>query len=193
MQSSQIPEQNKEDNILNAIDTHLFYIINRDAQNFIFDIIMPLISDEKSWYPLILAGLIYVFYKDYKRASIFLLTVLLALGISEHLTSNFFKPFLGRLRPCNALEGINLLAGCSGSFSLPSAHASNVAAISTVVCYEYRKLIIYMAVVVILVCYSRIYLGVHYPFDVLMGMFGGVVYGLTTIGIKEALLKLKKS
>ncbi len=182
----------KGDNILNTIDTHLFYFINRDAQNVFFDVLMPLISDEKSWYPFILAGIIYVFYKDYKRASIFLLTVLLALGISEHLTSNFFKPFWGRLRPCNALEGVHLLVGCSDSFSLPSAHASNVAAISTVVCYEYRKLIIYMAVVVLLVCYSRIYLGVHYPFDVFIGMFSGVVYGMTTIGIKETLLKLKK-
>ncbi|MEE9164742.1 MAG: phosphatase PAP2 family protein [Nitrospinota bacterium] len=150
---------------------------------------MPLISDEKPWYPLILAGFIYVFYKDRKKASIVFLMVLLALGISEYLTSNFFKPFLGRLRPCNALKGVHLLVGCSDSFSLPSAHAANAAAISTVVCYEYRKLIIYMTLVVILVCYSRVYLGVHYPFDVLMGMITGVVYGLTVVGIKKGLLK----
>ncbi len=154
---------------------------------------MPLISDEKSWYPFILAGFIYVFYKDRKKASTVFLMVLLALGISEYLTSNFFKPFLGRLRPCNTLEGVHLLVGCSDSFSLPSAHAANAAAISTVVSYEYRKLIIYMAVVVLLVCYSRIYLGVHYPFDVLMGMLSGVVYGLTVVGVKNSLFKLKKS
>ena len=153
---------------------------------------MPLISDEKSWYPFILGGFIYVFYKDRKKASIFLLMALLALGISEHLTSNFFKPFFGRLRPCNALEGVHLLVGCSDSFSLPSAHASNAAAISTVVCYEYRKLIIYMALAVLLVCYSRVYLGVHYPFDVLMGMLSGIVYGLTIVGIKKRLLIMER-
>mgnify|MGYP001989737318 FL=1 len=152
---------------------------------------MPMISNKKFWYPFILAGFIYVFYKDRKKASIVFLMLLLALGISEHLTSNFFKPFFGRLRPCNALEGVHLLVGCSDSFSLPSAHASNTATISTVVCHEYRKLIIYMALLVLLVSYSRIYLGVHYPFDVLMGMFSGVIYGMTTVGIKNLLFKFK--
>ena len=174
---------------MNAIDTYLFYFINRDAQNLFFDILMPLISNKKFWYPFILAGFVYFFIKDRKKASTVFLMVLLALGISEHLTSNFFKPFIGRLRPCNALEGVHLLAGCSDSFSLPSAHAANSAAISTVVCYEYRKLIFYMAFVVFLVCYSRVYLGVHYPFDVLMGMLSGAVYGLTVVGIKKGLLK----
>ncbi len=46
-----------------------------------------------------------------------------------------------------------------------------------------------MAVVVILICYSRVYLGVHYRFDVLMGMITGVIYGLTYVGIKKELLK----
>jgi undecaprenyl-diphosphatase len=50
-----------------------------------------------------------------------------------------------------------------------------------------------MAFVVILVCYSRVYLGVHYPLDVLMGMFSGAVYGLTVVRIKNSLFKLKKS
>ena len=178
---------------MNAIDTYLFFFINRDAQNVFFDILMPLISNKKFWYPFILAGFVYFFIKDRKKASTVFLMVLLALGISEHLTSNFFKPFLGRLRPCNALEGVHLLVGCSDSFSFPSAHASNAAAISTVVCYEYRKLIIYMALAVLLVCYSRVYLGVHYPLDVLMGMFSGAVYGLTVVRIKNSLFKLKKS
>ena len=180
-----IINRTREDTILNAIDTHLFYFFNRDTQNVFFDILMPLVSDEKSWYPLILAGIIYVFYKDYKKASIFLLMVLLALGISDFLTGHFFKPLFGRLRPCNALEDVRLLVGCSDSFSLPSAHASNVSAIGTVVCYEHRKLIIYMALVVLLVCYSRIYMGVHYPFDVFIGMLGGIAYGMTVVGIKK--------
>ena len=153
---------------------------------------MPIISDEKSWYPLIFLGLIYFFYKDYKKASLLVLMLLLALGISDFLTGHFLKPIIARLRPCHALQGVHLLVGCSDSFSLPSAHAANSAAISTVICYEYRKMIIPMAIVVLLVCYSRVYLGVHYPFDVLMGMISGVAYGLMVAEGKKGLLRYKK-
>lgn len=154
---------------------------------------MPYISWPKFWYPLIALGLGYAFYKDKRKAAYLLLMLLVALGISDLMTSHVLKNILGRLRPCHTLEGVHLLAGCSDSFSLPSSHASNSAAMSTVAFYEHRKLLFPLVFLILLIAYSRVYLGVHYPFDVLLGMITGIGYGFAVVGMKKGLLGLKKS
>lgn len=79
-------------------------------------------------------------------------------------------------RPCHALEGVRLLVASCGRNSFPSNHAINMAAVATWLGWHYRVLIAPMAVLAMLVGISRIYVGVHYPGDVLSGWIWGIFF-----------------
>ena len=101
-------------------------------------------------------------------------------------TSNLFKASFKRLRPCHTDEIANLcrLVGnrCGGLYSYFSAHAANSVAIVVFFSLALKfksKFIVYLLFIwAILVGYSRIYIGVHFPLDILTGMFFGIIYGL---------------
>ncbi|MEW6110220.1 MAG: glycosyltransferase family 39 protein [Nitrospirota bacterium] len=99
-----------------------------------------------------------------------LFSVALADG-SGHVLKDIFE----RQRPCNTLENINLLVGCGRSFSMPSNHASNAFAFAMTFWFLRKNMASYILIFFAsLVGLSRVYVGVHYPFDVLAGAFLGI-------------------
>ncbi len=116
-------------------------------------------------------------------------TGILALFLSDQLSSHFLKPLLSRVRPCHVLSGVHLLVGCPHSYSLPSSHAANCFSIATLFSLEYRKVVLPLMGVALLISYSRIYVGVHYPFDVLSGALLGSICGGFTWMMKNRVLK----
>jgi membrane-associated phospholipid phosphatase len=82
------------------------------------------------------------------------------------------------------LDGVRLLVGCSDSFSFPSGHATNAFALAAFFATYYRRRAVLLFVMAALVGYSRIYVGVHYPLDVLGGAFLGVTFGLA-VGVSS--------
>ena len=88
-----------------------------------------------------------------------------------------------RLRPCNALDQVQLLVGCSSSFSLPSSHAANFGAAAFHLSWFYPRFAPLLIVLALLVGYSRVYVGVHYPFDVLLGLAVGLLATLAVQGL----------
>lgn len=102
-----------------------------------------------------------------------ILMVLLADGSATVLRSLFH-----RTRPCHVLSGVRLLVGCTDSFSFPSNSAANVFALGAVVAIFYRKLAAPVFVAAVLVGYSRVYVGVHYPLDVFGGAVLGIAWGI---------------
>ena len=107
----------------------------------------------------------------------------------------FLKPYFSRLRPSHEiLEHINLLVPKGGKWSMPSNHASNMFALATIISYFYsnQKLKIYFFAVII--SFSRVYVGVHYPLDVIAGSLIGctISWTIITIWIKIKLTELKK-
>lgn len=150
-------------------------------QNSLFDRIMPVITDIHYWKILILIVWLALIVKGGKKGRIAAILVIIVVGLSDLLIAQAIKPVVARVRPCNVLPHVHLLVGCGGmeSYSFPSSHASNIFAAASFLGYKYKRLIPVFISIAFLVAYSRVYVGVHYPFDVL----GGAVVGVICAGI----------
>ena len=165
------------------IDTSVFYILNNKATNVVFDFLMPILTNLDYWkIPLaVMVVLLAIFGKRKGRMAVVLLV--LGVALSDQISSTVVKPLVGRIRPCNVLENVRLLVNCTKSLSFPSGHATNMFTGTLILSSVYRKLQIPLIIIAILVAYSRIYVGVHYPLDVLIGSFLGILCALITISI----------
>ncbi|TAL25655.1 MAG: phosphatase PAP2 family protein, partial [Nitrospirae bacterium] len=118
---------------LSELDASLFSYINRDLQNSIFDMAMPVITDKYYFLILILMG--WLLIRDRKSAFIPIALTVVSVALSDW-TSNIIKYIVERQRPCHVLEAVNLLVGCTDSFSMPSSHAANSSAIIFALSYR---------------------------------------------------------
>jgi undecaprenyl-diphosphatase len=160
---------------LYGIDRAIFILINQTLSNPLFDFIMPYITELDYWrIPIFLAWLSLIIFGG-KKGRIVALLVVIILTASDQLSSAVIKPWVNRLRPCFALNNVRLLIDQSRSFSFPSSHAANNAAMATLFSVQYKRYTIIFISIALLVSYSRIYVGVHYPSDVLGGIFIGIL------------------
>lgn len=167
---------------LTDLDRRLLLAINQ-AHSSALDAVMVFASNRYVWFPvygLLIAGLIYGF----RRRALFLLPLLIAaVALADGITSRLFKPFFGRLRPCHDAELAELLRlpdGCGGQFGFLSSHAANSVALAVFLAlvlpagrYRVGKALVFAWAG--LLSYSRIYLGAHYPTDVLGGAAVGAL------------------
>jgi undecaprenyl-diphosphatase len=144
------------------------------------DPVMFLITKTIFWLPLYLF-LLYLVIKNYKKDSwIVLLGIALAILLADQITASIMKPFFERLRPSRepSLQGlVHLVNGYTGGkYGFASSHAANTFATAlffwTIFKNKYRWMWI-LFVWAVVMTYSRIYLGVHYPGDIIVGMLVG--------------------
>ena len=177
---------------LQKIDEFFFRLINSTGWEEM-DGMMILISSKWFWIPLY----IYILYLIYKRFSDQFLKILFALGLLIFLADfgsvHLFKEVFERARPCHFLDGIRVVDGCGGPFGFISSHASNSFAIAFFMALLFRNFSGFAVLFswAVIIGFSRIYLGVHYPFDILGGMFWGLfvsllVYKLLKLKLNEA-------
>jgi undecaprenyl-diphosphatase len=154
-------------------------------------------SEKLIWAPLY-AVLLFLVWLQYKKAFwVILPLVILLVTLTDQVSVVFFKDVFERLRPCHepALEGmVRILNGhCGGSYGFISSHASNTFGVATFVGLllrqRYQWLLPAMLTWAGLVSYSRIYLGVHYPGDIIVGGIVGCLIGLLLIAIFRLILK----
>jgi undecaprenyl-diphosphatase len=170
---------------LSRWDTIWFYMINLQTQNGFFDLIMPVLSDIKLWrIPLILAAMVAAILGG-RRARVTVLLAVILLVLSDQISSHVLKPLISRQRPCHVLEGVRLLVPCRGRLSFPSSHATNNFAIWTLMMLRHKKLGAYLFVFPLGVAYSRVYVGVHYPLDVVGGAILGALCAFCVVMISE--------
>ena len=179
---------------LELIDKDILFFINQTVSNSLFDFIMPIITDEHNWTIPILTLITFLLFFNKGKGKIVLAIIIISLSINDYFCASILKPYFARLRPSHEfLEYINLLVPKGGKWSLPSNHASNIFALATIIGYFYSKTKFSMYFLAILVCLSRVYVGVHYPFDVITGaLIGYSISWIIITGWIELKLKMFK-
>jgi len=180
---------------LKSIDVEIFLFLNVMHNDF-FDVIMYWTSDKLFWIPFYICLLLIIF-KIYKNKSIsILIGIGLLITLCDQTASHLIKNTAKRLRPSHEPSLVNLIhlsdAGPGGNYGFVSSHAANAFGLATFLIillpkkYNWLKwTLLFWAV---LVSYSRIYNGVHYPSDVVVAAIIGIIYAFL---VKFILMKFK--
>jgi len=175
---------------LDHIDKFLFTLIQHDTDNAVLDVVMPVLRDPYTWVPFYVFMLYFCLRKGQQHAWIFIALSLLTFAITDSLTAQIMKPLFGRLRPCHdpdMAQTIRMVIDCGGLYSMPSSHAANHFGLAAFWYYTIRIMtgkkwwwLYWWAGAV---CYAQIYVGKHYPFDILAGACTGLLagYGMSRI------------
>jgi undecaprenyl-diphosphatase len=164
---------------LEAIDGKLFAFLNSRHSEF-FDRVMFFTSGIPQWIPLYLLVLGLIIYRYRRKSLLIILALALLITLSDQISVQI-KMAVDRLRPCqdpDIRDWVHLVKGhCGGMFGFVSNHAANsfAFAVFTSLLLKNRVYMIFILLWALVVSYSRIYLGVHYPGDVLCGAMLGVM------------------
>ena len=158
-----------------SVDMNLIKWIHQYFSNTLFDIFMPFITNKKNWTLPILVLIFLLGFFSGPRGKIALAVLIISLSFTDAICAQILKPFFERIRPSHLnLEEINLLTSKGGKWSMPSNHAANIFSLAIVLSYVYKKYKLLLFLLAILISFSRVYVGVHFPGDVIVGGFIGV-------------------
>jgi len=159
-------------------DLKILFFINQTLSNPVFDFIMPLFDNVKNWLPFILLFWILLSYLDKKNRKKILVLIPIVIILGDFIGKNI-KSLELRDRPWFSLgDSINHLGGKGGQhYSFPSNHALNITSIAYIFSSIYNDYHKYIWTYAFIVVFSRVYIGVHYPLDVLTGASIGILIG----------------
>ena len=166
------------------LDEQLFHLINVDWHVSWLDSIMPIWRDKKTWIPLYLLLALFAVIRFRLRGLWWILAVGLTVGAADATSSHLIKKNVQRVRPCNDPElrdEVQLLAGCGKGYSFTSSHAANHFAMATFIALTLGLLYPWLRWPFWLwagsIAFGQVYVGVHYPLDVIVGSLLGVLIG----------------
>lgn len=156
---------------------------------------MPYVRERDFWIPLYILLVFYFVRLLRKWSWVALLMAAVTVVITDQVSSSLIKPWVGRLRPCNdplLAEQVQLIVSCGSGFSFVSSHAANHFGIAcfVIVLLQHRLAWIWPAALMwaAIVSFAQVYVGVHYPLDVLCGGLLGAAIGTLTGKICKGIL-----
>lgn len=166
-------------------DKQWFLWIQAHLTGSVIDPVMVLARNPLTWIPLYAFILYWIFRTDKKLAFRFILLSLVVFGLGDYSAANWIKPAVGRVRPCYDPDVMGVLRGlidCGGRYSFPSNHACNHFSLATFWFLSIRLISgrrwYWLWAWAVLVCFAQVYVGKHFPLDVI----GGAIYG-TCLGL----------
>lgn len=176
-----------------ALDRSLFLLVNHGLAHPLLDAFFVAVTDGRFWVvPGAAAAAFFVRARGRGAVAPLLLAALTVL-ISDQVCCSVVKPLVDRLRPCDPsglVEGGRFLLGLKTSASFPSAHAANMFAQAALWSLLYRRWAAVFFGFALLIAYSRVYVGVHYPLDVAGGAALGICVGASVWGLYAGALRL---
>ena len=159
-------------------DEHIFRQLNGHWPNPLLDRLLPLVTDAgKYTLPFVVIGIV-IMVVGRARGLRFLVLAVVSVVVADAIGTHLFKYGFLRPRPCIALTDVRLLVGCTNLPSFPSNHAVNASVLATLATLSMPRLWPPAVALAVLVGYSRVYVGVHYPLDVLGGSVLGIAVAL---------------
>lgn len=168
---------------LDSLDKSIFLSLNGIHNDF-FDIFMWYVSKTATWTLMLLVLLFILFRNNWKMALLVVIGVALTITLADQISSGLIKEVVERFRPthCPDLEGmVHTVNGKKGGlYGFVSSHAANTLGVTVFISFLFRNKNISCLMILwsLLVSYSRIYLGVHYPGDIIGGMIVGAISGM---------------
>ncbi len=175
---------------IQEIDVYLLLLVQKLSSPF-FDFLMIGLSNFKSWIPICFFVIFQIFKeRPPKQSFAILLFIVLGISLADYITSGLMKPYFGRLRPCHepALnEIVRIVNGCGGQYGFASGHAATAFALcfGSILHLKISKIgKISFTLWASMVALSRVYLGVHYMTDIVVGACIGTLISFVILWIK---------
>lgn len=181
-------------NIL-EFDYYIFQLINQEWHNGFLDAIIPIWRNKLFWIPLYLFIFSFLLLNYAKKGAIVILCLAATIAVADVVSSRVIKPNIKRVRPCNNIQmqdEVRLMVRCGSGYSFTSSHATNHMAIAVFLILTIGGIFKWIRLPLIFwalsIGYGQIYVGVHYPIDILGGALVGLIIGILTAELCRYLL-----
>jgi undecaprenyl-diphosphatase len=171
-----------------SFDITVFNFINHTLSNHALNVIMPVVSRLGGGELYFLIGAAMLFSKK-KEVRILGITLLAAMTVSYNITATI-KILIARPRPFIGLGNVIVLGLADKGYSFPSGHSVTAFATAVILASHFRRHVLFYSLAAIM-AFSRVYVGAHYPSDVITGSIIGILIGLVLVKVLSSLRAAK--